>query len=478
MQIWHKVIVLLVVVSAAGPAAQPQPDILTRLADPCADVRRLAVQHTTSIKGRPDDAAIARLVEMIRSDPFPVIREQAVASVGLVKPLEPLAPALIAALDDPSVEVASRAAGVLGFTVNDARSAPRLLELSDDPNYRIRSAAQAALTDLIRRGVVTDQTVAGRLIAALSKDMRDPTSEGRETRMRAVELAGRIHHPDAVPVLIAGMQEQPDVSYMAWRGVRQSTDRRLVGPLVTMVRSAEPGQPPYLQRDVTEAAAALGRLKDAGAVAPLLSVLRKPNLEEPIVAAIVAALGEIGSASAEAAVRGLLTSPSPKLREAAAAALPKLIDHAPPRVIPAAELRMPPVAELLGPPLGKRMPDYGYTLFAYEIPERYRGFLTIDYDTPGCPPLPEVDGRTLIRFDSNGYACTSTGFRESSRKAPSLAYRIGGLGRVAIELDVELTEYVWAPLPATVRLPSRTTWRAAMFAGNELELHAATGCKP
>ena len=177
-------------------------------------------------------------------------------------------------------------------------------------------------------------------------------------------------------------------------------------------------------------------------------------------------------------MRALVTSPSQKVRDAAAAALPKLIDTATPRVIPPSELRMPPVTELLGPPLDKRVPDYGYTLFTYEIPESYRGFLAIDYDTPGCPPLQEVEGRTLIRFDKNGYACTSTGFRESSRKAPSLAYRVGGLGRMAIELDAELTEYIAVPLPPTIRLPSRTTWRVAMFAGNKLELRAATGCTP
>ena len=218
-------------------------------------------------------------------------------------------------------------------------------------------------------------------------------------------------------------------------------------------------------------------MKDSGAVAPLGEVLRRPDLDDKVAAAIVAALGDIGSTSAEPYVRTRLTSPSQTVRDAAAAALPKLVDNTPPRTIPAAELRVPSVTELLGPPL-KLLPDYGYTLFTYEIPEGYHGFLTMDYQTPGCPALRETDGRALIRFNKDGYACTSTGYRESSRKAPSLAYRVGAHGRVAITLDDELSEYVWAPLLATDRLPSRTTWRASMFAGTKVDVRVARGCAP
>jgi len=477
MAIWHRAVVLLVVASAAAPAAQSQPDIMTRLADRCVDVRRVAVQHTTSINGRPNAAAIAQLLELLKSDPFPAVRENAVASLGSVKPLEPFVSPLIAALDDPSPEVASRAAGVLGFFVNDPRSAPRLVELSEDPNYRVRSAAQAGLTDLIRRGIVTDETITRRLIAALTRELRDPSYEGRELRMAAIDKIAKIQHPDTVPALIAMMQDPSDARRRVWPGVRTSKDLRLVGPLITVMQSAAPGQEPARLLDQIEAAAALGRMKNSGAVAPLGEVLRKQDLDQKVVAAIVTALGDIGSTSAEPYVRPLLTNPSQTVRDAAAAALPKLVDNTPPRTIPAAELRIPSVTELFGPPL-KLVPDYRYTLFIYEIPESYHGFLAIDYDTPGCPPLREIDGRTLIRFDKTGHACTSTGFRESSRKAPSLAYRVGGRGRVAIEIDTELSEYVFAPLPPTDRLPSRTTWRAAMFAGTKAELRAAGGCTP
>ena len=476
MQIWHRAAVLLIAAATVVAAAQPPRDTLSRLADSCADVRKEAAQHPNASNGRPDAAVIARLTEMLKSEPFPDIRDSAIYSLSLVKPLAPLVPALIAALDDPFPEVAERAAGTLGYNVDDPRSAARLVELADDPNDHVRPSAQSALAALIRRGVVTDDTITRRLIAAVSKDVRDPSYEARGLRIRAMDLLGRIRHPDVVPVLIAGLLD-PDVRWAALRATRQSTDRRLVGPLLTIVQSAESGQPLNLQVAQADAASALGRIKDSGAVAPLLAVLRKPNLAEPVATAIAAALGEIGSASAEADVRALVTSPSQKTRDAAAAALPKLVDTAPPRVIPAAELRMPTTTELLGPPL-KRMPDYGYTLFVYEIPEGYHGFLVIDYDTPGCPPLQEIDGRMLIRFDKNGHACTSTGFRESSRKAPSLAYRVGGRGRVPMELDTDLSEYVFAPLPPTDRLPSRTTWRAAMFAGTKAELRAASGCTP
>jgi hypothetical protein len=295
--------------------------------------------------------------------------------------------------------------------------------------------------------------------------------------MRAIDMIAKIQHPDTVPALIAMMQDPSDARRRVWPAVRQSKDPRLVGPLLAVVRSAGPGQEPARLLDQIEAAGALGSMKDSGAVAPLGEVLRRPDLDEKVAAAIVAALGEIRSTSAEPYVRARLTSPSPAVRDAAAAALPKLVDNTPPRTIPAAELRIPSVTELLGPPL-KLLPDYGYTLFTYEIPEGYHGVLTMDYQTPGCPALGEADGRTLIRFNKDGYACTSTGYRESSGKAPSLAYRVGGRGRVAIALDDKLSESVWAPLLPTARLSSRTTWRATMFAGTKAEARAARGCAP
>src|SRR5262245_50679963 len=111
MKIWHRTGVLLAIVTAVtGAAAQAPPDTLARLTDRCADIRLTAVQHTTSINGRPTAAAIAQLVEMLKTEPFPNVREQVVASLGLLKPLEPFAPSLIAALDDSTPQVSSRAA--------------------------------------------------------------------------------------------------------------------------------------------------------------------------------------------------------------------------------------------------------------------------------------------------------------------------------------------------------------------------------
>src|SRR5215831_307527 len=95
MQTWHRTQVLLAIVTTVtGAAAQTPPDTLARLTDRCADVRSAGVQHTTSINGRPNAAAIARLVEMLTSEPFPDVRTQVVASLGLVKPLEPFVPPL------------------------------------------------------------------------------------------------------------------------------------------------------------------------------------------------------------------------------------------------------------------------------------------------------------------------------------------------------------------------------------------------
>ena len=75
MRIWHRTGVLLAIVTAVtAAAAQTPPDTLAQLTDRCADVRAAGVQHTTSINGRSNAAAIARLVEMLESEPFPRAR--------------------------------------------------------------------------------------------------------------------------------------------------------------------------------------------------------------------------------------------------------------------------------------------------------------------------------------------------------------------------------------------------------------------
>ena len=75
MQIRHRTGVLLAIVTAVtGAAAQTPTDALARLTDRCADVRAAGVQHMSSNNGRPNAAAIARLVEMLKSEPIPYVR--------------------------------------------------------------------------------------------------------------------------------------------------------------------------------------------------------------------------------------------------------------------------------------------------------------------------------------------------------------------------------------------------------------------
>jgi len=122
--------------------------------------------------------------------------------------------------------------------------ARRLVELLEDPNDSVRSAAQSGLAALIRRGIVTDETMTRRLVAVLTRELRDRSYEARGLRMRAIEMIAKIQHPDTVPALIAMMQEPSDARRAVWPGVRKSKDPRFVGPLLMVIQSAGPARSP------------------------------------------------------------------------------------------------------------------------------------------------------------------------------------------------------------------------------------------
>ncbi len=44
----------------------------------------------------------------------------------------------------------------------------------------------------------------------------------------------------------------------------------------------------------------------------------------------------------------------------------------------------------------------------YEIPEGYRGWVTIDFGVPSCPPLSLRDGKYIVVIQASGKACTSS----------------------------------------------------------------------
>jgi hypothetical protein len=116
--------------------------------------------------------------------------------------------------------------------------------------------------------------------------------------------------------------------------------------------------------------------------------------EKAVAAAIVAALRrhrieERGAPCALAADksrhRQSVTRRPPRFR--------KLVDNTPPPgTIPAAvSCVIPFPSRNSSPPSLKLWPGYGYHRSStYEIPEGYHGFLTTDYQTPGCPALRET----------------------------------------------------------------------------------------
>ena len=113
---------------------------------------------------------------------------------------------------------------------------------------------------------------------------------------------------------------------------------------------------------------------------------------------------------------------------------------------------------------------------AYDIPEGYRGFLTFDFDTPGCSPLTVENGRTILRFGPDGHGCTSSFERLSYVASDVLSnHHIDVVARGSGPAP-QVRGYGEAPLRPSTRLPSRSTVRIAFFVGSDAELRAARGC--
>ena len=119
--------------------------LTTALADSDPQVRSASLQALRTIPGFRDGSVAAPLI----SDADPGVRSDAVVTVGMFK-YAGGAPALVAALSDPSQTVRKKAAWALGeIGASSSTAGPALQNAAaNDPSPLVRSLAKAALTKL------------------------------------------------------------------------------------------------------------------------------------------------------------------------------------------------------------------------------------------------------------------------------------------------------------------------------------------
>jgi HEAT repeat protein len=250
--------------------------------------------------------AVKALTEALKD---PRIKEEAVevlGKIGLGKPpvkvkgdvIEPLC----IALKDKSADVREKAVLALG-QIEDPRAVEPLSIALRDPEHVVTVLAGKALGQIGKPAVEV-------LIAAL----RDPSSD---VRMNAAQALGEIKDERAVEPLIAAMND-PDLS------VRRHTSTAFgkigkLAPLPENLTEDLKSQDPAKRAEV---ARALGDMKDARAVEPLIAALKDEDWQVRRNAAM--ALGEIRDARAVEPLIAALKDEVVEVRESVPFALAKI----------------------------------------------------------------------------------------------------------------------------------------------------------
>jgi cyclophilin family peptidyl-prolyl cis-trans isomerase/HEAT repeat protein len=315
--------------SAARPldtAAAPPPrthDLVALLDDGEGRIRRraaLAIGRVGLVDGIP--ALVRRL-----SDSEPEVRQIAAFALGLIGDKRAQAP-LVAALNDPVPIVKGAAAEALGL-IGDASAAPAIAQMA------------AAFMDAGALNPLPDDTV----------------DAARDTPASAVRLAMyalvRLNAYDALAGVMLDAGGQPKVRWwpLAY-ALQRLGDRRALPALLTLLQDthlytrafaakglgamAQPAAAAALRPLVSapeeavaiEAIRSLARLKDGGAAAAILAVVREPNAPPLRRLEAVTALGLIGAAGASVtatdALVDLLGDRNASIRAAAVRSLAEL----------------------------------------------------------------------------------------------------------------------------------------------------------
>ncbi len=110
---------------------------------------------------------------------------------------------------------------------------------------------------------------------------------------------------------------------------------------------------------------------------------------------------------------------------------------------------------------------------AYEVPQGYRGWVELEYGRPDCAPLGvQDDGAYVVRFDSQGQACTATEFEAGVAK--DHWYYVGPHGREELQnLGVgQPDNWIWGGRITNMSCSRRIGTFKQAFVGSEEDFQA------
>jgi len=265
------------------------------LKDPSPAVRQQALEQLHSLHSR---RAIAPVIACLQ-DPDPAVRAAAVATVTEWKEPQAVEP-LGRCLQDPDPAVRLAAAQALP-AFHDPRTVPPLIQALTADDADLRAAAAAAL------GQIGDARAVEPLLAAAQ-------AKAPETATAALAALGALHDPRALPAAIGALAAKDDsVGAQAVETIAK-IGAPAVEPLLARLQDPKP-------RVRARAAEVLGRIGDARAVGPLVDLLKQAQPEEPAANEENAPAAPKPDTDENAAPAAEET---PDVRHAAAAALGKL----------------------------------------------------------------------------------------------------------------------------------------------------------
>jgi len=278
-------------------ASSAIPRLITALRDSDYWFRRRRVAETLAQIGEPGS-----LIEALQQDDRHVRRSAAGALVqwGGIEAVKPL----INVLRDDDYCVRRRAAEALG-RIGDARAVKPLIEvLKWDDDWRARRAAAEAMGD------IGDLSAVESLIAALGDDEWP-------VRWMAAKVLGKMRDSSAVRPLIEALEGDWPALWTVPEALGQLEDPRAVGSLVAALRSREGDR--YVQQAAVEALGWIGEPIQK----PLIAVLRKED--ERMRQRAIAALGQMRDArNVEPLIEALKDTESYHVHQGAMEALVQL----------------------------------------------------------------------------------------------------------------------------------------------------------
>ncbi len=229
------------------------------------------------------------------------IREEAATALGTLRDPRAVVP-LVSVLRDSDRAV--REAAIAALTAIGEPSVPALGLCLSDPQLGVQEAASAVLA------AIADERVVAPLIASLKN--RDWI-----VRMHAAKALGRIKAPGSIEPLIPLLQDKVKAVREETTGALAAIGDAAIPPLLAALTHSE-----WLVR--LHAVEALGKMRSAVAVEPLLSVLFNDQ-DTSIREDAVRALGHIGDARALEFLRIVMKEPG--LRPLAVEAMGQIGDH-------------------------------------------------------------------------------------------------------------------------------------------------------